>query len=281
MSAYALESDFPHCLNISGGKSSAYMLRQIIDANGFDKAGWPDDVRPVFTNTGREMEQTYEFLHKMETRWNVPLVWIELSQRAGGVRYKRVDHETASRNGEPFKILVDEGKYLPTKHRRCCTHYMKVYIMKKYMKDNFAGPYNSVLGYRFDEQNRNLTKASSELNALAPMRDDPKATRPLINAWWETQDFQLNLPIYQERTLLGNCDLCFLKGKRNLIYSMRLLEKLGLRERIQWWINLEGKTNGYLHETMSYADMHALALDNSQPELIDDAETELACHCTD
>ena len=79
-SPYIIETDFPHCLNISGGKSSGYMLRRIIDANNFDKDGWPDLIRPVFTNTGREMEQTYKFLHEMESQWNVPMVWIEMSQ---------------------------------------------------------------------------------------------------------------------------------------------------------------------------------------------------------
>ena len=41
----------------SGGRTSAYMLYQILQTNG----GLPDRVEVTFQNTGREMPQTLDF----------------------------------------------------------------------------------------------------------------------------------------------------------------------------------------------------------------------------
>ena len=140
LNKYKLELDFPHCLNISGGKSSAYMLHKIILANELHKQ-WPETIKPVFTNTGLEMEQTYQFLHDIETHWNVPLVWLEMIDKKHGLLYEQVDFQTANRNGEPFTKLVSDG-FLPTPYRRTCTYNLKVLTMKKYMRNTFAQPYN-------------------------------------------------------------------------------------------------------------------------------------------
>ena len=51
----------PSCLvqiAFSGGRTSAYMLRKIMDAN----PGLRDDVVVTFQNTGREMPQTLDFV---------------------------------------------------------------------------------------------------------------------------------------------------------------------------------------------------------------------------
>jgi len=51
----------------SVGRTSAYMLRQILDANG----GLPTDgrVQVTFQNTGREMPQTLDFVAEVGRRW--------------------------------------------------------------------------------------------------------------------------------------------------------------------------------------------------------------------
>ena len=42
----------------SGGRTSAYMLHHILEANG----GLPERVEVTFQNTGREMPQTLDFV---------------------------------------------------------------------------------------------------------------------------------------------------------------------------------------------------------------------------
>ena len=41
-------------ISFSGGRTSAYMLHQILEANG----NLPDRVQVMFANTGREMPET-------------------------------------------------------------------------------------------------------------------------------------------------------------------------------------------------------------------------------
>ena len=51
------------------------MLKKIIDAyNG----KLPKDIIVCFANTGKELEETLEFVHECEKRWNVPIHWLEL-----------------------------------------------------------------------------------------------------------------------------------------------------------------------------------------------------------
>jgi 3'-phosphoadenosine 5'-phosphosulfate sulfotransferase (PAPS reductase)/FAD synthetase len=62
----------------------------------------PEDY-VIFTNTGKEREQTLEFLHQQETVLGVPLIWLEYCRFN---RWKQVSFETASRKGEPFEALL-------------------------------------------------------------------------------------------------------------------------------------------------------------------------------
>lgn len=48
----------------SGGRSSAYMLYKMIEANG----GIPDSCVVSFQNTGRENIETLDFIAEIETR---------------------------------------------------------------------------------------------------------------------------------------------------------------------------------------------------------------------
>jgi hypothetical protein len=57
----------------SGGRTSAYMLHQIIEANG----DLPDRVAVTFQNTGREMPQTLDFVQQCAARWGVRVIWLE------------------------------------------------------------------------------------------------------------------------------------------------------------------------------------------------------------
>lgn len=64
----------PALISFSGGRTSAYMLKQILDAHG---GTLPDDVHACFANTGKEREETLRFVHECATRWEVRVRWIE------------------------------------------------------------------------------------------------------------------------------------------------------------------------------------------------------------
>ena len=64
----------PALISFSGGRSSGYMLKHILDAHGGEL---PDGVYVVFFNTGKEMPQTLEFVAECGERWGVKIWWLE------------------------------------------------------------------------------------------------------------------------------------------------------------------------------------------------------------
>ena len=99
MSASPYQIDGPALISFSGGRTSGFMLYQIIAAHS---GALPDDVAVTFANTGKEREETLRFVHECETRWNVHVHWLE---RTGKKQFVEVGHNNAARNGEPFAKL--------------------------------------------------------------------------------------------------------------------------------------------------------------------------------
>ena len=60
-------------ISFSGGRTSGYMLHQILEANG----DLPDRAKVVFANTGREMSETLDFVHQCSDQWGVKIkkIW--------------------------------------------------------------------------------------------------------------------------------------------------------------------------------------------------------------
>src|SRR5690606_21274192 len=62
----------PAIISFSGGRTSRYMLKHIIDAHG---GTLPDDVVVCFANTGKEMPETLDFVLRTEQEYGCPIVW--------------------------------------------------------------------------------------------------------------------------------------------------------------------------------------------------------------
>lgn len=226
-------------VSFSGGRSSAMMLHIL-------KENYPlEDIIITFANTGKEREETLDFVHEIETKWNLSIVWLEAvfepyTKGSGKtmrdcISYKIVNYETASRKGEPFSALIKFLKYVPNRVKRICTNYLKVWVIEKYMIDNFGEEYETALGIRYDEPKR-IRKHKDKLLPL----NDFKIMNKDVRLFWKAQDFDLELKDYE-----GNCDLCFLKGinKRRTI----LKENPHLAD---WWINEEEKAKQTFHPHM-------------------------------
>jgi len=96
-SPYLLAEDVNVVLSISGGRTSGYLLKQVLDAN---KGKLPTNCIAVFQNTGKEKEETYKFIKDMADNWSVEITWLEY---AGKNKFNVVSYETANRTGEPFR----------------------------------------------------------------------------------------------------------------------------------------------------------------------------------
>ena len=212
----------PALVSFSGGRTSAYMLAQILAAFG---GRLPDDVHVTFANTGKERPETLRFVHEVGLRWRVPIRWLEWrGGEKGGVT--EVGFNSASRAGEPFDELIASKRALPNWQARWCTGFLKVEAMIGFMTalGHAPGSYAEAIGLRADEPRRfedmvarNVTRGR---RCVAPLHTAGVTKADVIRFWLGAagalpQGFDLGL-----RDGEGNCDLCFLKGqalKRALI----------------------------------------------------------------
>ena len=105
----------PTCISFSGGRTSAYMLWRVLQANG----GLPADSVVCFANTGKEVEATLRFVRDCAEHWQVPIRWLEYLPAEPG--FTLVDFDRASRQGEPVEALIRKRQYLPNPVARGCT----------------------------------------------------------------------------------------------------------------------------------------------------------------
>ena len=135
-------------ISFSGGRTSGYMLHQILEANG----DLPDRAKVVFANTGREMLETLDFVHECGERWRVPIKWLEY--RKPMPKFEVVNHNSAARNGEPLEALIRAHNYIPNTMRRKCTEELKVKTIKRYLVSQGWKIWTNTVGIRADEARR-------------------------------------------------------------------------------------------------------------------------------
>ena len=218
-------------ISFSGGRTSAYMLHQILEANG----GLLDRAKVVFSNTGREMPQTLDFVQEVSVRWSVPIVWVELDRSAeSGKRVRVVSHNSAARNGEPFEDMIRAKKYLPNQRARFCTSELKVRPARDYLRSIGWEHWVSALGIRADEPQRvNREPQKERWQRWYPLADAGISRRD-VSAFWSGQSFDLRIPNVKGNAALGNCDGCFLKSEAHLAMLAR-----DYPDRHKWWQDME------------------------------------------
>ena len=222
----------PAVISFSGGRTSAYMLRRILDAHD---GALPPDVHAVFANTGREMPATLDFVAEVASRWNVPVTWLEFTARRHD-GYREVSHNSASRDGEPFAALLASMSMLPNPVARACTAEMKVKTIARYVRGALDwSHWRNVVGIRADEAHRIPKSPPRERWALAHPLADAGITKADVAAFWRAQPFDLRLRGPWE----GNCDGCFLKS-RGAILRMHG----DYPERMRWWAEQEAMPRG-------------------------------------
>lgn len=273
--------DSPTCISFSGGRTSAYMLWRVLQANN----GLPPEAKVCFANTGKEDEATLRFVKDCSERWGVPITWLEYQPEEPG--FKVVTFETASRDGEPFKNIVVKRNFLPNPVARFCTVELKIQPEHKYLKSLGWTEWDNMVGIRADEPRRVAKiKANPSGGKSGPERTMPLAeagiTKDNVGHFWRSQAFDLGLPNHNGVTFHGNCDLCFLKGASQILSL--IAEK---PERAVWWASMEDsitnakiKNGGrFRSDRPSYAEMAKFAAE--QRDMFDKNEEAIACFCGD
>ncbi len=283
----------PAVISFSGGRTSAYMLKHIVDAYG---GHLPDGIWVAFANTGMERPETLDFVDICSRAWGVEIFWIEYLWDAPH-RTRVVNYATASRDGEPFAALIDRKGFVPNVTLKFCSSFLKRDRIDSFARHRLGlKRWHSVIGLRADEQRRVLRMRARNCgsrtgaHAVLPLADAGVREAGVLD-WWKEQPFDLGIPSYA-----GNCTLCPVKARGKLIRLIREAPALA-----DWWIEQEATVanrtgpDGRACEDMkrfrlgeTYAELKAAALVHR--DLFDEAETSstenadtgsLDCHCTD
>jgi 3'-phosphoadenosine 5'-phosphosulfate sulfotransferase (PAPS reductase)/FAD synthetase len=271
----------PAYISFSGGRTSGYMLRRALDACD---GKLPSDVHVLFSNTGKEMPATLDFVRDAATSWGVQIHWIEYRLTADDEpTYGEVDYASASREGEPFQLYIehvrrmtatkDREPYLPGPGNRFCTTELKVRVMKKWMLDRGYKHWTNIVGIRADEPKRwrKMNRNPPERWDIdLPLVDDGTTVND-VRVFWAMQPFDLGIKGDYE----GNCDACHLKMPWKVAQIFR-----DYPERAAWWLEQERLTGkqfrGNGHSIEQLVQMSKL------PIVRDSDELEIQCTaCTD
>lgn len=237
-------------ISFSGGRTSAFMTKFLLN---YYQSKWDDlkkchigydfkknkqiELKVIFANTGKEREETLEFINLCDIKFNLHTVWVESifnMEYGHGVDCKIVDYKTASRNGEPFEKMIQKHG-MPNVQAPFCSRELKAYPIKKYLKNIGWKKYYTAIGIRADEFDRNSANREKE-RIFYPLIELKSIKKSDVNEFWSKQDFDLDLKSYE-----GNCDLCYKKSFRKLMTIAKENPHL-----LKWWQEMENKYENFI-----------------------------------
>ena len=221
-------------ISFSGGRTSAYMTWWLLK-NMQHKY----EMIVVFANTGREREETLQFVDRCDKEFGFNVVWVEAfvhNQKGKGTTHVVTNFQNAERNGQPFEDVI--FKYgLPNQNAPHCSRELKKQPIKSYARSIGWKEYETALGIRSDEQKR-LDWTAKNKNKFLYFAELFYVTKSDVNLFWSKQPFDLEIKSYE-----GNCDLCYKKGLRKLMTIVKDKPELA-----DWWREMEQKYENHIAE---------------------------------
>ena len=213
----------------SGGRTSMFLAKYIKENSKYKNTLF------VFLNTGKEREETLEFVLKCQTVFGINIHWLEadvINEKGVGTGYKVVNYESASRNGEPFEAMLK--KYpMPNNMASNCTRELKQRPIESFIRKNLKDyDVYRIIGIRADEEHRKSNHATKD-KLIYPLCDELRVDQSFIRKWWDMQSFDLKLKDYE-----GNCDLCFKKSLKKRLTIIKENPNIA-----NWWEKMENKYN--------------------------------------
>ena len=200
------EEPMKNIVSFSGGRSSAYMIYQLMQSQS--------DADYIFMDTGAEHPKTYEFIRNIVKHWGIKLTCLRVvvNPELGHANfYREITLDELTQDLQPFRDVC--YKYgTPYVHGAFCTRTMKLEPFTRYCNDKYGkGNYVTWLGIRADEPKR--LKPKDGYKYLAEISDFDK--QDIIN-WWKIQPFDLEIPEH-----LGNCVFCIKKSINKIALATR------------------------------------------------------------
>ncbi|MEG0927236.1 phosphoadenosine phosphosulfate reductase [Chryseobacterium sp.] len=274
-------------VNVSGGRSSAMMARQIQTSekyNDYEKLF-------VFCNTGLERPETIQFLKDMVANWKLPLIIVEgvYSIKKGvGVRSKMVDFDTMDMSGKPFSEAIgqlnkNELVGVPNEAVPYCSEYLKKRVSEHFAKNVFgSSKFISAIGFRREDMPKRVTWKEvnmSKKKVFPLLTDFGNAVDQFgLNTFFNEEKFKLKI-----HSRLGNCVYCQKKSDKNLIEAIQFDLRKQNFTYIDWYKNEEKKYgNRFFRGNLSIDDLVKTAKyaleDGKQLEMFSDVGE--ACTCS-
>jgi len=227
-------------ISFSGGRTSGYMLHQILAAHDFKL---PDRCCVAFCNTGREHNATLDFVRDCADNWACNIEWLEYDRVDNKVAVRVTNWRGASRHGEPFdKYLA--GNMLPNVFRRACTQELKVKTIKRHLVRQGWKRWNNTIGIRNDEKRRIKSSKDKRWKNWFPLFDAGVTKRTVLD-FWQAQGFDLQI-----KPGAGNCVGCFLKSEATLAAMWREEP-----EHMAWWAKWEKQKGRRFNDARGYAEL--------------------------
>lgn len=178
-----------HILGISGGKDSAALAIYMRDK--------VPGIEYFFCDTGEELQETYDFIDRLEARLGIKIVRLAASQ---GFRY----------------FLEKYNGYLPSPQSRWCTVQMKIKPLEEFIGDDEAISYVAI---RADEERSGYVPTKETIKAVFPFKE-AGITKADVERILE--DSGVGIPAYYRWRSRSGCYFCFFQRK---IEWVRLAEE--------------------------------------------------------
>ncbi len=201
-----MENKTRHILALSGGKDSSalaiYMRSKDID------------MEYVFCDTEKELDETYEYINKLEAY---------LGEKIQFLKYA---------DGYGFDDILDiKNGFLPSPDSRWCTDYLKLKPYESFIGDDEVISY---VGIRADEAHRKgYISTKPNIKTVFPFIEDNIGKEEVFRI---LQESGLGVPSYYHWRSRSGCYFCFFQQKREWIglYENHpdLFEKAAAYEKI-------------------------------------------------
>lgn len=224
-----------HVLLLSGGKDSTALALYMRERH-------PEiDMEYVFCDTHKELQETYEYLTKIEAFLGKPVVRL-----SSGLGERGFDHY----------LDVYRG-YLPSPSMRWCTKKLKIEPFEKYVGEE---PVRLYVGIRADEHREGYISTKPNIEPVFPFKEDGVTKADVFEI---LEDSGVGVPEYYEWRTRSGCYFCFFQ---------RRSEWVGLKEKHP---DLFEKAKQYEKTEEGYTWVKRESLEElSQPERIEQIKSE-------
>lgn len=174
-----------HILLVSGGKDSTALALYMRERH-------PEiEMEYVFCDTQKELEETYEYLARIEAVLEKEI--IKLSSSLGE---RAFDHHLDMRRG-----------YLPSPSKRWCTEKMKIEPFEKFIGDD---PVKLYVGIRADEARDGYISTKPNIESIFPFKDDGLVKADVLQI---LERSGVGMPDYYKWRTRSGCYFCFFQRK--------------------------------------------------------------------